>query len=365
MKIAIIYDFLLYSGGGEKVLEQILDIYPDAEIYTLLHNRKQISEKINKNIKYISPLNKLPFVKHYYRYTLFLWPLFIEQYNLLSYDLVISISSGFSFGVLTNISTKHISVILTPPRYTNEKFFEYFSYRNSIEYGIILLIMPFLRIWEYTASFRPDHIISISNLVNKRIEKYFRRKSDITIHPPVDITQSFNTKDKENYYLSISPFKEYKNGNLIVETAIKYSLNLTIIEQNNISHRLKRKLMRYPNIKLINRYVTDKEKWEYISKAKGLIMPGIEEFGIVALEAISCGTPVIANINSGTSDIINKDTGILFYEFTPESIYESILKLENIHWNYKAMNMFANRYSNESFKNSIYNYINDIMSTRK
>lgn len=364
IKVAIIHDFLLYSGGAEKILEQLLDIYPSADIFTLFHNKDRISKKINDRVKYVSILNNLPFVKIYYRYTLFLWPLVIEQYKLSNYDLVISISSGFSFGVITNSKTRHISIVLTPPRYINEQFFQYFKNKNILEYIIISTIILFLRIWEYTSSYRPDYIISISSLVTKRIKKYFRREPDITIYPPVDVSYSKNVKNKDNYYLSISPFKEYKGGELLIETAIKYSLNVIILEQNKIDRKIKNRVSGYSNIKIINDYVSEKNKWNYIAKAKGLIMCGIEEFGIVALEAISCGTPVIANKLSGTKDIINKSTGVLFNDFTSESIYEAVLKIENSKWDFNDMNRFAKQYSNDNFKKSIYNYINDIMSKK-
>ncbi len=366
-KVAIIHDFLLYQGGAEKILEQLLIIYPNADIYTLFHDKRKVPVEISDRVKHVSILNKLPFISKYYKYTLFLWPYMIEKYDLSLYDLVISSSAAYSYGVLTKSHTKHIALIYTPPRYSNDLFFKYFNIKrtNPIKLGIINIIMPFLRIWEYISSSRPSHIISISNLVSKRIFKYFRRQPDILIYPPVDTTYARESKEKKSYYLSISPFKENKQGELIVQTAIKYNLPLKIIGKSDIPKSIKKMIKKYPNIEIQNTYITEEEKWKYISQSKALIMGGIEEFGIVALEAISCGIPVISSIESGSAEILNENVGVLYSSFTPESIFEAILKVEDGYkknkWKYPYMNKYVQKYSNEAFRTSISSFINDVI----
>lgn len=359
LKVAIVTDSLLKMAGGSKVLECFAQIFPNADIYTLfapvVHKRKGLlSKDILSHKIYTSKLNSIPFVHkaNLYRYTLHRWPTHIERFNLSDYDLVISSSWAVSHGVITSLGSKHFAYIHTPMRYIWDMYGVYFD--NKFPQIVYRVASNFLRIWDVSASRRPDIVISNSNFVSKRIQKYWKRKTNYIVYPPVEKYTGEILKDREEYFVSGAPFEPNKGGEFLLECAKEIGFELMIIGSGGNEKSLKRRYGKYQNIHFLG-WVSEEEKWEIFSKAKGYIVPGVEEFGIFPVEAMSCGTPVLAYSEGGTLETV-KDTigGMFFRKRDIGSFREAFDIFCNKKWDYhKVAKSVENINDSNRFKEEI------------
>ncbi len=316
MKVALIHDYLNQYGGAERVLESIHNIFPDAPVYTLLYTPESMRDEINKWDIRVSFLQKLPFVKKHYEKYLALFPLAIESFDLSDYDIVISDSSAWAKGVFTRAKTLHISYCYNPMRFAWEAFYSYTIGEHSKFSRVLLrMLMNYLKIWDYTNSQRVNYIIAISHIVRERIKKYYHRDADI-IFPPcnIDIFTYDEDVKKEDFFLIVSRFKHYKRIDIAVEAFNRLGIPLVVIGYGAEKGKLMR--MAKKNIHFLTPN-TDKEIEWYYRRAQALIFPGIEDFGIVPVEAMATGTPVIAYGEGGLTDtVVAGKTGEFFYKQT-------------------------------------------------
>jgi glycosyltransferase involved in cell wall biosynthesis len=367
LKVAIVHDWLTYYAGAERALDAILETYPDADLYALFGNTKNFPESIRKKEVRYSWLNRLPFAKRFklYRYLYFLFPLAIEQFDFSEYDLVISSSFSVAHGVIVPHGVKHITYMYSPMRYAWDQYHQYFftglfSWWKKL---VIPIFVNLLRMWDVSAINRSDKIVTISSFVSKRLEQYYSRKPDGVIHPPVDLKGAKVIKDKQDYYLSIAPFEPNKGGELLIKTAIETGINLKIIGRGTLEKRLKRLAKGNKNFEFLG-YVDEKEKWKLVSNAKALLMAGIEDFGIVNVEALACGTPVIANAGGGALDTVEDGkTGVLFREDCVEGFKGAIKRFESMRFDVKYMVKFAKKFEKEMFKEEFRGYVYGIISS--
>jgi glycosyltransferase involved in cell wall biosynthesis len=364
LKIAVVHDWLSGMRGGEKVLEIIFELFPDADLFTLLFNEGSVSSLIADRDIYTSFIDKLPFKSNKYRHYLPLFPTAIELFDFKAYDVIISTSHCVAKGVRTPPNTLHISYVHSPMRYVWDMYEDYFG-KDKIGFLqriIIPLFANYLRIWDITSSNRVDHFIANSQHVANRIQKYYRREAAV-IHPPVDTTIYKKSETDEDFYLVISALVPYKKIDLAIEAFNQTNKSLIVIGEGPDKSKLKR--MAKNNIQFLDGINGD-QLYDYYSKCKALIFPGEEDFGIVPVEAQSCGKPVIAFAKGGALETVigyngdneNKCTGLFFKEQNAESIINAITEFETINWDADFINQHAQKFSKEIFKNQLSNFIN-------
>ncbi len=357
MKVALIHDYLTQYGGAERVLEALCEIYPDAPIYTLIYDEKLIEKKFPGRKIYSSFLQKVPFAKKRHRSFLVLMPLAIEQFDLSDYDLVISDTASYAKGVITLPKTKHICYCHTPTRYAwddSHKYIRDFPFPDFVK-KFIPYFMTYIRTWDFQASQRPDFYLANSNFVAKRIKKYYKQDA-LVIHPPVD-TLKFNfsknsaKKNKGSYFLMVGRLLSYKKFDLAITAFSKIGLPLKIV--GNGPERKKLEKIASDNIEFLGA-LEDEKLREYYQNAKALIFPQEEDFGIVPLEAMALGRPVIAFEAGGAREtVISGKTGIFFKEQTEESIIDAVSRFKDLSFDVDFIRNHAKTFDKKIFKEKI------------
>lgn len=358
MKIALVHDWLTSMRGGEKVLEILCELYPGATLFTLLHNKGKLSPTIERMKIETSFIDKLPMKENHYRNYLPLFPRAIESLDFSGYDLIISSSHCVAKGAKPGSTALHICYCHTPMRYIWEMYDEYFGKGKA---GILTrtamsIAAPYLRNWDVKTSSRVNYFIANSHNVARRINEYYSRMSDV-IHPPVD-TDFFQLSEKDNgYYLIVSALVPYKRVDLAIELFNRTGKKLIIVGSGPESEKLKS--LASANIKFLG-WADSKELTSLYSKCKALIFPGIEDFGIVPLEAMACGKPVIAYGKGGTLEtVVDRLTGIFFNEQTIESFAQAVEKFEAAKFDGAAIREHAKKFDRAVFKASIKKYIDE------
>lgn len=342
MKIAIVHDWLVTYTGAEKVLEQILICYPQADVYSLIDflPTEQKSFLQGKKI-HTSFIQKLPFARKKYRNYLPWMPLAIEQFDLSSYDLIISSSHAVSKGVITGPDQLHVSYVHSPMRYAWDLQHQYLK-EAGLDRGfksfLIRKVLHKMRLWDVRTANGVDHFIANSSYISRRIRKTYRRES-VVIHPPIQIN-SFNfTEQKEKYFLTASRLVPYKKIDIIVEAFSNMpDKKLVVIGDGPDFGKIKAKAKN--NVELLG-YQSDEILRGYLQKAKAFIFAAEEDFGILPVEAQACGTPVIAFGKGGILDTVvpfdgsNADlaTGLFFLEQNQACVQDAVqkfLKIEHL-----------------------------------
>jgi len=336
MKLAIVCDDLIQKGGAEKIVEAFSDIFPDAPIYTTIASDEWLKKMESKNrIVRTSFLQKFPFsVKLNRFYAPFLLHILaIESFDLSEFDVVLSSSSRFAHFALTKPSTKHISYVHSPGRmfwepfdYFEKESFGVFSFIKKVALGFLKLPLMYIRMKDYEASQKVDMFLTNSITSQKRIKKYYGRDSEI-VYPFVNIeklkfTESADKSAKRDFYLIITRLAAWKKVDIAVKAFNDLGIELRIIGDGPDLNRLKK--MAKQNIKFLG-YASDSEKIENIKNCRAVIVTQKEDFGIVPLESMACGKPVIAFGEGGATEIVIEDkTGEFFYEQRPESLINII-----------------------------------------
>jgi len=371
MKVALVHDWLTGMRGGEKVLEVFCELFPDAHLYTLLHNKGSLSNTIEEMDIRTSFIQKLPLIKKKYRHLLPIFPTAIERFDLRGYDLVLSSSHCVAKGVITCADTLHICYCFTPMRYIWDLHNLYFGKERA---GMITriassLVLQYLRKWDVTSSKRVDKFVAISRYIAERIKKNYGRDSEL-IYPPVDCSYFKPGLSHENFYLMVSPLAPNKRVDIAVEAFNTIDLPLIVIGSGQEEKKLEKMAGR--NIKLMG-WQPDEIVREHYVNCKALIFPGVEDFGIVPLEAQACGKPVIAYGEGGALETIvpldtnirnekeqsSNATGMFFYEQTPESLAQAVARFEDVHglFNWKVIRKNAESFDGAIFKDKVKKYI--------
>jgi len=365
MKVAIVHDWFDKPGGAENVIRNLLEIYPDAHLYALVDffsKEDRAKYLYNKNVQ-VSFIQKLPFASKRFRHYLPLFPIAIEQFDLSSYDLVISSSHAVAKGVITTPQQLHICYIYSPMRYAWDMYHTYLKEHHIKGLKALFLkkVLHNIRIWDVISSNRVDHFISISTLVQQRVSKYYKRKSDI-IFPPVDIQKYIFNPDikKQDYYITVSRLVPYKKVKLIVEAFNINGLPLKVIGTGEEYEYLKK--IANPNIEILG-YCDDDTVVQLMQSAKAFIYMAYEDFGIVPIEAMACGTPVIAYGYGGIQDsVIDKETGYFYHTQTTNALNDAIKKFNSIKFDYQYISIHAAKFSNKRFQKELRDLIIDQLS---
>jgi glycosyltransferase involved in cell wall biosynthesis len=357
MKIAIVHDWLVTYAGSERVLEQILQVFPEADLFCLFDILPEEQRSfLNGKKAETSFIQKLPFKKRYYRRFLPLMPLAVEQFDLSAYEVIISSCHAVSKGVVTSPGQLHISYIHTPIRYAWDMQNEYLKANQSDWLTNILMrvMLHYIRLWDRAASGRPDILLANSDFVAQRIRKIYRRESQV-LYPPVDVETFSYEEKKADYYLAASRLAPYKRLDLIME-AFREMPEKKLIVIGDGPDREKIKKMTTPNIQWLG-YQSTKDLHKYMQDARAFIFAAKEDFGIIPLEAQACGTPVVAFREGGVGETIRgleqpEPTGVLFDEQTGYAIREAVRLFESVSGRIKPQACRANaeRFSNRRFR---------------
>lgn len=322
-KVALVHDWMVTHRGGEKVFEAIAELFPTADVFTLFHEPGVMSPAIDSRKITTSWLNKIPWARRIHRYFLPLMPMAIESFDLTGYDLIISSSHCVAKGVIPPPNAPHLTYCHTPMRYAWDKRGNYF--KSILQKKVTRPILPLLRVWDVTSSHRVDSFVANSHWVAARIEKYYRR--DATVITPFVDDFYFKGAEvpREDFYLVVSSFAPYKRIDLAIAACQKLGRKLVVVGDGQETGL---KSLASAQIQFVGR-VSDAELRGLYLKARALVFPGEEDFGIVPLEAMAGGCPVIAYGKGGlTETVIENTTGLFFNEQSVDSLIKAILQFE-------------------------------------
>lgn len=368
MKIAIIHDWLVTYAGAERVLEQMLNVFPEADLYSLVDFLPEDKRSfINNKQVSTSFIQKMPFAKQKYRQYLPFMPLAVEQIDLSQYDLVISSSHAVAKGVLTGPNQLHICLCYSPIRYAWDLQHQYLRESNldtGLKGWVAKFILHNMRLWDTRTANGVNHFIAISHFIAKRIWKCYRRKS-IVIYPPVAVDDFSLCKDKKDFYLTASRMVPYKKMDMIVEAFSKMPDKELVVIGTGPDFK-KIQSLAGKNVKLLG-YQPFEVLKRHMQEAKAFIFASEEDFGITPLEAQACGTPVIAFGKGGALETIcgldhDNPTGVFFPEQTVESLVVAIHLFEE-----KGINNISSvtcrnnalRFSPERFRHKFEDYVKE------
>ncbi len=359
MKVALVHDWLVSMRGGERVLEVLCELFPDAPIFTLLHVPGSTSKTIESHTIFTSFLQKLPRFEKYYRYTYPLMPMAIEAFNFSGYDLVISTSHRIAKGIIVPTNTCHISYIHSPMRDAWEFTNEYFG-KQQMSWWKRAVIPPqltFLRTWDVLSTPRVDALIANSHNVQNRIYKTYRRKSTV-IYPPVDTSRYIPSDAKEDYYFMVGSFEPNKRVHLAIDAFTELGYPLKIVSGSGRKHN--ELLSRAgKNIEFLG-WQDDDTVAKLFAHAKAFVFPGLDDFGITPVEAQACGTPVVAFGQGGALEtVIDGKSGVLFYEPTADALAEAVRRVESIEWDTHTLVQNARRFDRTSHADAMKRFIFD------
>lgn len=363
MRTALIHDWLTGMRGGEKVLETLCALFPEADIYTLLHIPGSVSPLIERHAIRTSFVQKLPFVQKHYRSFLPLFPAAIEAFDLTGYDLIISSSHCAAKGILPPPDAFHLCYCHTPMRYVWDMYPNYFAADKlkGLKKAAIPFFANYLRLWDVSSSSRVDHFAANSVHVQKRILKYYNRQADV-VYPPVYTGRSHLAEKHDDFYLIVSAFVPYKRIELAVAAFNKLHEKLLVVGAGPEEKRLK--AMAGATISFAGWADADQLE-HYYASCRALVFPGEEDFGIVPVEAQCYGKPVIAYGRGGALETVQGHwaetddepsvgcSGILFREQTVENIIRAVRVFERWQPQPAAIREHALKFDASVFKTAI------------
>ncbi len=345
MRSAIVHYWLLQQRGGEKVLDALCRLLPDADIFTLFCDPATLSPEVRRHRITASALNPL---RRWHRSLLPLMPMALEGFDLRGYDLVVSSESGPAKGVITPSTARHICYCHTPMRYLWDL---YPAYRNEwtrsrLKRAAMAPLSNYLRLWDFASAARVDRFIANSHNVQTRIWKTWRREADV-IHPPVDV-DAFTWQRPEDYFLIVSELVPYKQIDIAVRAFSRSGRRLRIAGGGPELRRLRS--MAFSNVEFLGR-VSDRTLCELYARCRALLLPGEEDFGITPVEALASGKPVIAFGRGGALETVPSFGGVFFREPTEASLAAAIREFESLEPDIRPAELqaHASRFSEAEF----------------
>ncbi len=383
MKIALVHELLTMRGGAERMLRVVADMFPDAPIYTLLYDEKKLGEWFPRERVRAARFfpYPLPLTPYRYNHHLYLrrFPKAIESWPFdgvyaehgrstqgdTEYDLVLSFSSAFAHGIKTRGMTKHLCYVHTPARYLWDQTFDVLEraeqgFLGSFKRRYLERTFHKLRQWDAQTSERPDKLLAASKAVKRRIELYWRRESEV-LYPPVD-TEAFPLYEGErgDYYVIASTLVPYKRIELAIEVCNRLKRSLKIMGEG--PHRATLEKLAGPTIAFVG-YKDHRELVPLFQHARAFLFPGEEDFGIAPVEAMACGTPVIAYRGGGALEtLIPGETGEFFMEATQDSLLQAMQKYEQKSYSTERCRAQAEKFSKAIFTQRIRGAVESVLS---
>ncbi|EPE96494.1 glycosyltransferase [Rhizobium grahamii] len=318
--------------GGEKVLEALCDIFPTADIYTHVFDPRAISDKLKAHRIQTTFIGSMPYAKKLYKRYLPLMPMALEQIDLAAYDLVISSESGPAKGIIPTSPAMHVCYCHSPMRYIWNMYNRYYESSGLMTRLMMPPMAHYLRTWDVATANRVDEFVANSTTVAHRIRSYYRREASV-INPPVD-TGAFrpvHASELGDYYLMVGELVSYKRPDLAVEAFNRLKAKLVVIGGGEMLDHLKK--IAGPTVTILGSQPFDSLKHHY-ARCKALIFPGEEDFGIVPVEAMASGRPVIAYGRGGaTETVVANKTGVFFQNQTVEELIDAVQRMEKLDFN--------------------------------
>lgn len=345
-RIAIIHDWLTGMRGGEKVLEVLCELFPQATLFTLLHNPGSVSPAVERLPVRTSFVQRLPFAASRYRHYLPLFPRAVERFDLREFDLVISSSHCVAKGAVPTPGALHVCYCHTPMRYAWELFDDYFSAARvgRLRHRVLHRIAGYLRRWDVRTADRVDHFIANSQHVRDRIRRHYGRSAEV-IYPPVDTARFTVSQANDGYFLVVSALVPYKRVDLAVEAFNQLGARLLVVGSGPEARPLQATAKK--NVTFLG-WQPDDALRDLYAGCRALIFPGVEDFGIVPVEAMASGKPVIAFAKGGALEtVVPRTTGVLFPEQTVECLADAVRCFDESRFSPRAIRDHALRFDRE------------------
>jgi glycosyltransferase involved in cell wall biosynthesis len=348
MRIALVHDYLIQFGGAERVLRVLMNLFPHAPVFTLLHDPRVTAGLLDTSRIRASFLQHVPFARSRHRLFPLVMPLVVERFDLSRYDLIVSASHSFGKGILTRSDTLHLSYCFTPMRYAWDD-----SHRYVREFGVpewLRALIPFaltyVRLWDALAADRVDEFVAISRFVAQRIRKYYGRNARV-LYPPVECSQFQIESAVTNRFLIVSRLLPYKRIDLAIDAFNTLKLPLDIVGTGPEEERLRD--LAGPTIR-IHGFLPDATVREMYARCRAFIFPQEEDFGITPLEAAAAGRPVVAYAGGGALEtVIDGGTGVFFREQKAEQLAEAVEDLLRRHFDPVEVRQHALQFDTNHF----------------
>jgi glycosyltransferase involved in cell wall biosynthesis len=355
LRIAIVHEWFTGMRGGEKCVEALCEMFPGAGVFALLHVPGSVSPVIERAGIHTTFVQHLPRAAQAYRYYLPLFPTAVRQFDLSGFDVVISSHHCVAKSVRTKPGTLHLCYCYTPMRYLWDKYDDYFSRERA---GVLTRIgmrvfRGYLRRSDLRTASHPHHFIAISRNVQGRIANIYRRDADI-IYPPVDVDRFSPSENDGGYYLVVSAFVPYKRVDLAIAACAASGDPLVVVGDGPELARLK--AIAAPNIRFVG-WVSDEQLREYYAGCSALLFPGEEDFGIVPVEALSAGKPVIAYGKGGALETIDDSTGVFFDTQSVDSLLGAMARFREKKFSPATLHQSALRFTRKKFQDEMRRYI--------
>ena len=359
MRSALVHDWLISPiGGSENVLEAIHRLFP-SPIFTLVQNKEKLQGSYFQNLEISSSfIQKLPWSATKYKNYLPFFPIAIEQFDLTAFDLILSSSHCVAKGVVTHSDQLHICYCHTPVRYAWDLCREYLKDANlerGVKGAFAKWVLRYIRNWDAASAHRVDHFIANSRFVARRIEKFYGREAHV-IYPPVNVNHYQMQEQKEDYYVAASRFVPYKKIQLIVEAFSRMPhRKLVVIGDGPEREKIRRAAGQ--NIELLGE-TSPLELRKYLQNAKAFVFAAVEDFGILPVEAMASGTPVIAFGKGAVLEtVIPHETGLFYPEQTAESLCEAVQHFETRAFDPQKCRKQAEKFSQEEFNRQFHRFV--------
>lgn len=359
LKVALVHDWLVGRGGGERVLYDIHTLFPDAPIYTLVYDQDKAPEWCKECDIRTTYIQKWPGAKSHHKLLLSFMPKAWEALDLTEYDLVISCCASCCKGVITRPDALHVCYSFSPTRYVWDLYYDYLENTNAIKRFFMKRMIHKVRLWDFQAAQRVDHFAADSNFVGSRIKKYYRRDFT-TIYPGTRINEYPITEMPDDYYLVVARFVRYKRVDLAIEACNQLKKKLVVIGSGGEEEERLKKLAG-DTVELLGR-VSDEEMERYYSRAKAFLFPGIEDYGITPVEAMSAGVPVLAFGKGGALETVQDGkTGLYFHDQTVSGLVHCIEEFERngVAYSRQQIHDYSLNFSDEIFKGNFTNFLKD------
>ena len=363
MRVAIVHYWLVGMRGGEKVIENLCNIFPDADIFTHVYDPSKVSRTLQERRIETSFINKLPGARKHYQKYLPLMPIALEQLDLRKYDLIISSESGPAKGVIPPPNALHVCYCHSPMRYIWNMYHDYRERTSFLTKALMPVAAHYLRNWDAISATRVDHFVANSHTVRERIHRYYHRDAHV-IYPPVDVDQFEPLPDAVgDSFLMVGELVPYKRAELAVEAFNQLGLPLTIIGGGERLQAIKH--LAGPTIRVCGPQPFEVLKSEY-ARCRALIFPGEEDFGIVPVEALASGSPVIAYGRGGaTETVVDGLSGVLFEQQTAQAIVDAVRRFDMISFDPLKIAHSARRFAADNFRIAFRNHVEFLLEARR
>lgn len=365
MKVAIVHYWWLSNRGGEAVCTALVELFPHADLFIHVCNEDVVRQALPANFSgqiHTTFISRLPKAKKHYQKYLPFMPLALEQLDLSAYDLVLSSESGPAKGVITRPDALHVCYCHSPMRYVWDMYHEYLAGAGRLVRTLFPLVAHWLRVWDRQSADRVDHFIANSGFVAARIAKFYRRDAEV-IYPPVNTSEFNPDQPRGDFYLCLGQLVGYKRADLAVEAFNRLGLPLVVVGEGELQERLK--AIAGPNISLLGRRPFAEIR-DLLQRCRALVFPGLEDFGIVPVEAMAAGAPVIAYGKGGALEtVIHGKTGLLFSEQTAEALIAAVQQLESgaVHFDPALLHAHAATFDKSLFKQQIEDYLDGLLQS--